>query len=78
MQASSANVELANLRFDRGYASLLDVLEAEDALAKAQRDDAGLRIERILASLRVRRSSGRLEELVRTLVGDDPLGSVCS
>ncbi len=78
VQASSANVELANLRFDRGYASLLDVLEAEDALAKAQRDEAALRIERILASLRVRRSSGRLEELLRTLVGDDPLGSVCS
>lgn len=54
-------VRLAQLRFERGLASSLDVVEAENNLYQAQTALIGAELERALAALALERVTGTLE-----------------
>jgi outer membrane protein TolC len=78
VRAASAAVDLAKLRFEKGYADTLEVLQAEEGLSQAQQDDVNLRIERVTASVRLRRATGSLADFVAELVGDKVAPPDCS
>jgi outer membrane protein TolC len=78
VEATRANVELATLRFDRGYADTLEVLQAEETLSQAEREEVALRIERVLASLRVRRAAGLLGDFLETTIADGAKHASCA
>ncbi len=68
VEAAQASRELATLRFDRGYADTEELLQAEEALSQAQRDEVALRIELVLASLKLRKSAGLFRPWVESLI----------
>ena len=78
VRAASAAVDLARLRFEKGYADTLEVLQAEEGLSQAQQDDVNLRIERVTAAVRLRKTTGLLAPFVEDLLGEKPLPQGCS
>lgn len=77
VQVTQANMELVNLRFERGYADLLEVLRAEDSLRQAQREQIGLRIEQVLAALQLRKAAGLLEPFLEKLAVGNLQSDAC-
>ncbi len=68
VEAAEANRELASLRFDRGYADTQELLQAEEMFSQAQRDEVALRIELVLASLKLRKTAGLFRPWVESLI----------
>lgn len=77
VQATQANLELASLRFDRGYADLFEVLRAEESLTQAQKEDITLRIEQVLTALKLRKATGLLSPFLDTLVAGSMQQTTC-
>lgn len=71
VEVNQSNQELSLLRFDRGYASTQDVLQAEESLMQAQKELIALRIAQINASLGLRKASGQLLTFIQGLVHGD-------
>ncbi len=68
--STRAALDLANMRFERGYSDALEVLQAEDRLMQAQKGEIDLRIERLRAALEVRRSAGVLAPVTEEILGN--------
>ena len=66
--AARGTLDLVTLRFDRGYASNTEVLQAEQALTEAQRKEVELRIEQVGADLELRAASGSLSSFFESLL----------
>jgi len=77
VQATQANLELANLRFERGYADLFEVLRAEESLTQAQKEEITLRIEQVITALRLRRATGLLGPFLDTIVAGGMQQTTC-
>ncbi|MGH8009861.1 MAG: TolC family protein, partial [Candidatus Binatia bacterium] len=77
IQATQANLELASLRFNRGYADLFEVLRAEESLTQAQKEEITLRIEQVITALRLRKAVGLLGPFLDTLIEGGMQQVVC-
>lgn len=60
--------DVARVRFERGYSTGAELLQAQEAILRAQRDEIHLRVTRLLESLRLRLATGTLQSALADLV----------
>ncbi len=58
---AARELQLANLRFERGLASSLDVVSAQDGLLQAENAEIAAELDRTASLLDLRRATGQLE-----------------